>query len=228
MIIFDILFLVYLIVVLLKFLRAKLVSYLKDHEIKGLSNIIGFLKKKNEGLIKMSLQKTRDFMLQEKMISLKDKGKIMNLDKEVIGTFAGKLIKIGNTYRIRDLDETPVLTVHEKVISMRSSYTFYEGGEQDDDKYIGKLKRKIVSVKPSYWFEDPKENKVFTMKGNIFTLKFKILKDNKVVAEIHKKLFKSLIKGTYGIKMSPDLDDDSAMLVLGIVLMLHHEKEENR
>ncbi|MBY8991556.1 MAG: LURP-one-related family protein [Candidatus Lokiarchaeota archaeon] len=176
----------------------------------------------------MSLQKTRDFMLQEKMISLKDKGKIMNLDKEVIGTFAGKLIKIGNTYRIRDLDETPVLTVHEKVISMRSSYTFYEGGEQDDDKYIGKLKRKIVSVKPSYWFEDPKENKVFTMKGNIFTLKFKILKDNKVVAEIHKKLFKSLIKGTYGIKMSPDLDDDSAMLVLGIVLMLHHEKEENR
>jgi len=176
----------------------------------------------------MSLLKTREFMLQEKMISLKDKGKIMNLDKEVIGTFGGKLIKIGNTYRIRDLDETPVLTVHEKVISMRSTYTFYKGGEEDDDKIIGKLKRKLVSVKPSYWFEDPDENKVFTMKGNIFTLKFKILKDNKEVAEIHKKLFKSLIKGTYGVKMSPDLDDDSAMLVLGIVLMLHHEKEENR
>jgi uncharacterized protein YxjI len=162
------------------------------------------------------------------MISLKDKGKIMNLDKEVIGTFGGKLIKIGNTYRIRELDETPILTVHEKVVSLRSTYTFYRGGEQDDDKYIGKLKRKIVSVKPNYWFEDPSENKVFTMKGNIFTLKFKIIKDKKVVAEIHKKLFKSLIKGTYGIKMSPDLDDDSAMLVLGIVLMLHHEKEESR
>jgi len=176
----------------------------------------------------MSLQKTREFMLQEKMISLKDKGKIMNLNKEVIGTFAGKIIKIGNTYRIRDLDETPVLTVHEKVISMRSTYKFYKGGEEDEDKYIGKLKRKLVSIKPSYWFEDPGENKVFTMKGNIFTLKFKILKDNKVVAEIHKKLFKSLIKGTYGVKMSPDIDDDSAMLVLGIVVMLHHEKEENR
>ncbi len=176
----------------------------------------------------MSLQKTREFMLQEKMISLKDKGKIMNLNKEVIGTFAGKIIKIGNTYRIRDLDENPVLTVHEKVISMRSAYTFYKGGEQDEDKYIGKLKRKLVAVKPSYWFEDPNENKVFTMKGNIFTLKFKILKDNKEVAEIRKKLFKSLLKGTYGVKMSPDLDDDSAMLVLGIVLMLHHEKEENR
>jgi len=167
-------------------------------------------------------------MLQEKMISLRDKGKIMNPDKEVIGTFGGKVIKIGNTYRIRDLDENPVLTVHEKVISMRSTYKFYKGGEQDEDKYIGKLKRKIVSIKPSYWFEDPDENRVFTMKGNIFTLKFKILKDNKEVAEIQKKLFKSILKGTYGITMSPDLDDDSAMLVLGIVLMLHHEKEENR
>jgi len=176
----------------------------------------------------MSLQKTREFILQEKMISLRDKGNIMNLNKEIIGTFAGKIIKIGNTYRIRDLDENPVLTVHEKVISMRSTYKFYKGGEEDEDKYLGKLKRKLVAVKPNYWFEDPNENKVFTMKGNIWTLKYKILKDNKVMAEIHKKLFKSLLKGTYGVKISLDLDDDSAMLILGIVLMLHHEKEENR
>jgi len=176
----------------------------------------------------MSLQKTREFILQEKMFSLTDKGQIMNTNKDVIGTFRGKLIKIGNTYRIRDLKENPVLTVHEKVISMRSAYTFYKGGEQDEDKYIGKLKRKIVSVKPKFWFEDPQENRVFTMKGNILTLKYKILKDDKVVAEINKKFFKSILKGTYGIKMVPDLDDDSALLILGIVIMLHHEKEENR
>lgn len=174
----------------------------------------------------MSLLKTREFMLQEKLISLKDKGKIMNTNREVIGTFGGKLIKIGNTYRIRELDDTPVLTVKEKVISMRASYKFYKGGEQDDDKYIGKMKRKLVSIKPKYWFEDPNENVVFTMKGNIFTLKFKILKDDNVVAEISKKLFK--IKGTYGVTVNPNLDDDSTMLILGIVLMLHHEKEENK
>jgi uncharacterized protein YxjI len=172
------------------------------------------------------LTSTREFILQEKMISLKDKGKIMNMNKEVVGTFGGKLIKIGNTYRIRELDDTPVLTVHEKIISLRSAYTFYKGGEQEDDKFIGKLKQKLVSIKPSYWFEDGNENKIFTMKGSLSTLKFKILKDKKQVAEIKKKLFKSMIKGTYGIQMSPDLDDDSALLVLGIVLMLHHEKEE--
>lgn len=176
----------------------------------------------------MSLQKTREFILQEKMISLTDKGTVMNTNKDVIGTFRGKLIKIGNTYRISDLEENPVLTVHEKIISIHSTYRFYKGGEQDDDKYLGQLKRKIVSIKPKYWFEDPQENRVFTMKGNILTLKYKILKDNKEVAEINKKFFKSIIKGTYGIKVIPELDDDSTMLVLGIVIMLHHEKEEKR
>ena len=175
----------------------------------------------------MSLQKTREFILQEKMVSLTDKGKIMDIEKRIVGTFRGKLIKIGNTYRIRDIDETPLLTIHEKIISLRSTYTFYKGGEQDDDKFIGKMKQKLVSIKPKYWFEDPNGNRVFAMKGNILTLKFKILKDNKLVAEIRKKLFKSLIKGTYGIRMDLDLDDDSAMLLLGLVIMIHHEKEEN-
>ena len=51
----------------------------------------------------MSLQKTREFMLQEKMISLKDKGKIMDLNKEVLGTFAGKIIKIGTQDELKKL-----------------------------------------------------------------------------------------------------------------------------
>ena len=176
----------------------------------------------------MSLQKTREFMMREKMISLTDKGEIKNHKEELLGTFRGKLIKIGNTYRIRDLNEVPILTIQEKLISLRATYKFYTGGEKEDDKFIGKLKRKIVSIKPSYWFEDPNENRVFTMKGNIMTLKFKIFKDGQEVAEIRKKLWKSLLKNTFGVKMSPDLDDDSAMLILGIVIMLHHEKEEKR
>ncbi len=167
-------------------------------------------------------------MMNEKMISLTDKGEIKSIDGVLLGTFRGKLIKIGNTYRIRDLDEVPILTISEKIISLRSSYKFYRGGEKEDDKLIGQLKRKLVAIKPSYWFEDPNENKVFTMKGNIMTLKFKILKDGQEVAEIRKKLWKSLLKNTFGVQMSPDLDDESAMLILGIVIMLHHEKEENR
>ncbi|MBA7694732.1 hypothetical protein ES703_103345 [subsurface metagenome] len=176
----------------------------------------------------MSLQKTREFILSEKLVSLKDKVWVMDAKKEKLGYFMGKIIKIGNTYRLRDLqdEENPLLTVHEKIVSLRATYTFYKGGEKDDDKFIGKLKRKLVAIKPTYWFEDPGENKLFTMKGSIFGLKYKIQKDGKEIAQISKKLFK--IKGTYGVQIASDVDDDTAILVLGIVITLHHEKEENK
>ena len=45
-------------------------------------------------------------------------------------------------------------------------------------------------------------------------------------AVISKKLFK--IKGTYGVKINPAVSDDSVRLILGIEVMVHHEKEENR
>jgi len=41
------------------------------------------------------LLKCREFVLKEKMISLTDKGEIFNMGNELIGTFRGKLIKIG-------------------------------------------------------------------------------------------------------------------------------------
>ena len=176
----------------------------------------------------MSLQKTREFLLQEKLVSFRDKVRVMTPDKKELGYFKGKLIKVGNTYRLWDNkdEENALLTVHEKIISLRSSYTFYKGGEKEDDKFIGKMKRKLVSIKPKYWFEDPNEEKIFTMKGNIWSLKYTIQKDGKDIAWVNKKLFK--IKGTYGVKLDPDLDDDTAMLMLGMVIMLHHEKEENK
>lgn len=176
----------------------------------------------------MSLQETREFLLQEKLMSFRDKVKIMNINKEELGYFVGKIIKVANKYRLIDLNDNIILVVKEKMISLRASYSFFKTNKEDpdDDELIGKMKRKLVSIKPKYWFEDPKENQIFIMKGNIFALKYTIQKNGKDIAWISKKIFK--IKGTYGVKVDPNIDDDTTMLILGIVVMLHHEKEENR
>ena len=170
-----------------------------------------------------SLLKTRAFNMKEKMFSLKDKIKVFDKEGNELGYFQGKLIKIGNTFRLRDNDENLILTVKEKAISMRSTYSFY-WGEKEDENLIGKLKQKLVSIRPKYWFEDPEGEKLFEMKGKIFRMKYQINLKGKTVAEIKKKLFK--IKDSYGVQMSDDLSDKDAMLVLGIVVMLHHEMEE--
>ena len=173
----------------------------------------------------MSLKSTREFLLQEKLFSIRDKVKVMGLDKQELGIFIAKILSIGKNYRLYTMEdqENPILTVKEKVISIRSTYSFFRG-DKEDENLIGKLRQKIISIKPKFWFEDPEENKMFTMKGNFWRLKYKIFLEDKVIAEISKKLWK--IKDTYGLRMDESLDDESAMLVLGIVVMIHHEKEE--
>ncbi len=44
------------------------------------------------------------------------------------------------------------------------------------------------------------------------------------VAEITREVFH--VRDTYGVRMDPRLDDDTAVVVLGVVIMLHHEAEE--
>jgi uncharacterized protein YxjI len=174
----------------------------------------------------MSLQNTREFILEEKIGSFKDKVYVYNDDKEKLGYFEGKLIKIGNTFRLYDMNDTPLYTIDEKLISMRSTYTFYKGGEKEDDKMLGKLKQKLVSFRPKYYFENPEGEKVFEAKGKIFRLKYEIEKDGNEVAEISQKILKSIIQDSYGVRIDRDVSDEDVMIILGMVIMLHHEKEE--
>lgn len=176
----------------------------------------------------MSLKSTREFVLQEKIGSFRDKVWIMDTDKTKLGYFKGKLIKIGNTFRLYNMQDEPLYTISEKLISMRSTYEFYKGGEKDDDKMMGKLKQKLISRRPKFWFEDLEGNKIYTIKGKILKLKYRVQKKGDTIAEISKKFFKSLIKDSYGVKMDKSASDEDAMIVLGIVIMLHHEKEENQ
>lgn len=172
------------------------------------------------------LLKTREFILQEKLASFRETVKIKNKDKETIGNFVKKIMSLGDTYRLKDLQDKDLLTVHQKVISLRPTFKFYKGGEVDEDKLLGSVKQKLVAIKPTYWFEDPKENKLFNAKGSLFKLEFELERDGKDIAEISKKLFK--IKDTYGIKINSDVDDDTTMIILGfcIVLQIQHEQAE--
>ncbi|MFX1398333.1 MAG: LURP-one-related family protein [Promethearchaeota archaeon] len=175
----------------------------------------------------MSLRKTREFLLQEKWMTVRDKIKVLSVDRQELGWFTAKIISTSPQYRLYSAENPDeiLLTIKEKIISIRSTYSFFKG-ERDTENLIGRLKQKMVSIKPKYWFEDPDKKKLFTMKGSFWKLKYQVFLEDKPVAEISKKIWK--VKDTYGVKMNPDLDDDSAMLVLGIVVMLHHEKEEEK
>ncbi len=172
------------------------------------------------------LLKAREFLLSEELFSVQDKVRVMDINENPLGIFAAKLFVVGGrVYRLYDVadESTTILTVKEVAIALRSTYTFYRG-EKKEENEIGTLKQELVSFGPSFWFEDPSGNRLFTMRGDLFGLDYEILKENDRVAEISRELFH--ITDTYGVRIDPGLDDDTAMVILGIVIMLHHEKEE--
>ncbi|MGZ7167778.1 MAG: LURP-one-related family protein [Halobacteriota archaeon] len=172
------------------------------------------------------LLKTREFVLSETLISTRDQVNVMDVSGNLLGIFSSKLLYVGGrTYRLYDVkdENTAILTVKEKAVAVRSTYTFYKGDKKDENE-IGKLKQELVALTPHFWFEDPLGNMLFTMKGDLFALDYKIFRGDAVVAEISRELFH--IRDTYGVRMDPYLDDVTAMIVLGTVIMLHHEQEE--
>ncbi len=171
-----------------------------------------------------TLLKTREFILQQKIMAFRETLKVKNGDNEVLGYFVKKIMSVGDTYRLKDLEENDILTVHQKVLALRATYRFYWGSEVDEDKLIGSIKQKLVAIKPSYWFEDPQENKIFTAKGNLFKYEFEIEKDGNEIAEVSRKLFK--IKDTYGIRINKDVDDKTAMIIIGFCIMLQSQEEQ--
>ncbi len=176
----------------------------------------------------MSLFKTREFLLKEKIGSFRDKVDIYDSDGNEVGYFKGKIIKIGNTFRMYLPNDSPVMTIKEKLVSLKSTYTLYWGGEKEDDKVVGKLKKKLLSFRPKYTFEDENGKEMFLMKGRIYKLRYDVYKHGKKIAEINQKFFKSILRDTYGVKVDPNASDETTLTVLGIVIALHHEKEERQ
>ncbi len=172
------------------------------------------------------LLKTREFVLSEQLISLRDRINVMGVTRNLLGLFTSEFLYIGGrTYRLYDVtdEHTPLLTVKEKALAVRSTYTFYKGEKRDENE-IGKLKQELVALTPHFWFEDSSGNTLFSMEGDLLALDYRIVRGDTIIAEISRELFH--ITDTYGVRMDPNLDDDTAMVVLGAVIMLHHEKEE--
>ncbi len=174
------------------------------------------------------LLKTREFVLSEKLFSLRDQVNVMDVTGDPLGIFVSEFLYIGGrTYRLYDItdEHTPILTVKEKALAVRSTYTFYKGEKREENE-TGKLTQELVALTPHFWFEDPSGNTLFRMEGDLFALDYRIVRGDTVIAEISRELFH--ITDTYGVRMDPRLDDDTAMIALGAVIMLHHEKEERQ
>ncbi|MFX1312132.1 MAG: LURP-one-related/scramblase family protein [Promethearchaeota archaeon] len=177
----------------------------------------------------MELKNRREFILRDKLVSIHDIVRVMDPEQNLVGNFVRKIFSIRALFRLMDIDERPIMVIRQKLASLRGTFKFFEpneNGDPDETKFLGKMKRKLIAIKPKFWFENPLEERVFNIKGNIMGLKYSIIKDGSEIARISKKFWR--IRDTYGLKINKDLNDQIAMIILCTVMVLQYEIERIR
>ena len=180
----------------------------------------------------MSLAKYRKFLMREKWFSLRDKVSVMDpATQEPVGHFQRKIFTIRTLYRLYDLSGEVELIVQQKLWAVRPTYKFFRGnpsGEPDDAALLGILRKKLFSFRPAYWFETPDGTRLFEVKGNFIGLKYEITQDGRGIGSVSKTFW--TIRDTYGLRIDATVPDQTALLLLGSVIVIHaiHEKRERR
>ena len=168
--------------------------------------------------------------MRERWFSFRDKVGVMDpATQEPVGHFQRKLFTIRTLYRLYDLSDEVELIVQQKLWAVRPTYKFFRGnssGEPDEAALLGILRKKVFTLWPTYWFETPDGTRQFEVNGNFLGLQYEITQGGRSIGSVSKTFW--AIRDTYGLRIDPSVPDQTALLPLGAVMVIHaiHEKRE--
>jgi len=170
--------------------------------------------------------------MRERWFSLWDKVDVMDpATQEPVGHFQRKLFTLRTQYRLRDPLGDIELIVQQKLLAWRPTYKFFRGNpscEPDDTALLGILRRGFFAFYPHYRFEAPDGTCRFEVDGDFFGLNYEIVENGRSIGSVSKTFW--AIRDTYGLRIVPSVPDQTALLLLGTVMVIHaiHEKGERR
>ncbi len=176
----------------------------------------------------MSLARRREFLMRERWFSLWDKVEVMDPATQApIGHFQRKLLTLRTQYRLQDPLGNIELIVQQKLWAWRPTYKFFHGnptGEPDEIGFLGILRRGFFAFYPHYWFEATDGTRRFEVNGDFLGLNYEIVEDGHNVGSVSKKFW--AIRDTYGLRIEPAVPDQTALLLLGGVMVIHAIQEK--
>jgi uncharacterized protein YxjI len=180
----------------------------------------------------MNLARRREFLMRERWFSLWDKVDVMDPATQApVGHFQRKLFALRTLYRLQDPLGAIELIVQQKLLAWLPTYKFFRGnstGEPDEVALLGILRKRIFTLRPHYWFETPDGMRKFEVNGNFLGLNYEIVENGRSIGSVSKTFW--AIRDTYGLRIEPTVPDQTALLLLGAVMVIHaiHEKRERR
>ncbi len=159
------------------------------------------------------------YYVKQKVFTLKDKFFIKDFDQNDVYEVQGKFMSISNKLQLLRTDGTEVLNTKKKLFRI---FPFYEIFTPEGD-VLATVQKKF-SFKPK--FDVVVGEMELKVDGSFFAHSFGILKDDKTIASIEKKVF------SFGDSYEIDIEDESQLeLLLFIVIIIDqviHESQKKR
>ena len=152
----------------------------------------------------------RRYVMREKMLSLGDDYWISDDQGAKVFKVDGKAMRIRDTFVLEDTGGNEVAKIRERKLTIRDKMAIERGD------------RKIATVRTAMGWGDRYKIEVeggddLKAHGRVLRHDYKIERDGKRVATIHKKWFK--IRDSYGVEIEPNQDD---ALILAAVVAIEH------
>ena len=152
-------------------------------------------------------------------------GDILDNQGQIIGKMHRKILSIRKKVELMELNGTVSATINAKLISARAAQDIKDG----EGNLIARIKKKIMTLlKPKFFLESPEGERLYEAQGNFmgFSFKVKDLTSNQIVAEIEKAkkwrdVFLSGVfdfKDTYALKILDNKTD--RRILVGFVLSI--------
>ena len=150
---------------------------------------------------------------KQKIISWFDSYNIYDEKENIVFKVKGKLAW-GHKLEIYDRDDKYLGKVVEKVISLLPKYVFFTGENE-----IGCMKKKITLLKPKFELECAG----WTIEGDVLQWNYKVTSGKELIMTCDKKVIS--LRDTYKLDI---IDEKNALLCLMIALSLDIDKEAEK
>ena len=150
------------------------------------------------------------YIIREKILTFGNDSIIKNEAGQPVFDVDDKALSLMNTLVVRDMDKNKVITIKQKLPSIKPTYEITREGQES-----ATISKKLISPFVDRYTVDIPGPDDLQIKGSTQEHEYTISSKDQVIATVSKAWFKEL--ETYGVDIAPGQDD---LLILPCVLVL--------
>ncbi len=176
------------------------------------------------------LTNSREFLIKEQFFSINERMEILDpRSQTLLGYFRSKFLTLPKKYWLTHPNDQPIIGIEKQMLTFMPKFDFYEAVPHEtlsQNSHLGTLEKKFNFFTPKYYFKAPNGAIIYEIQGNLWERSFQVIQNGRIVAEISRKFWSWT--DTYGIRIDPSKNDQEAMILLTMVVVLDYIADQQK